>query len=240
MNRARTALTVNVPANSSATLRAHVRWLRGHPEILLRSVGSGIEAIGRLSVPVDLGTPGAANSRAVPNAGPAIFEVSHRPALPEAGEAIRVTARLNDPDGLSGVLLRYRIDPGNTLINVIMNHEGGGLYSATIPGQPADTLIAFHINAIDNSAPTATTTFPDDAPTRECLVRTGETLPSGDFGTYRIWMTQANFDFWANRVNASGENVDTTFVYGTNRVVYNTGSRYGSSDNYSTILTTPT
>ena len=38
-NRIRVPLTASLPVNSNATLRAKVRWLRGHPEILLRIGG---------------------------------------------------------------------------------------------------------------------------------------------------------------------------------------------------------
>jgi len=38
------------------------------------------------------------------------------------------------------------------------------------------------------------TLFPNDAPARECLVRWGDPAQGGNFGTYRIWMTQANVE----------------------------------------------
>ena len=50
---------------------------------------------------------------------------------------------------------------------------GDGIYSGTLPGQAADTLVAFHLRAQDGAL--AQTLFPNDAPTRECLVRFGET-----------------------------------------------------------------
>ena len=42
------------------------------------------------------------------------------------------------------------------------------------------------------------------------------------------------------REKSSNEDTDTTFAYGGTRVVYNVGAHYGSSQNYSTILDTPT
>ena len=75
-NRIRTRLTSALAAATTATLRARVCWLRGHPEILLRLHGNWLEATGRMTVPANLGTPGAPNSRALTNAGPAIAEVS--------------------------------------------------------------------------------------------------------------------------------------------------------------------
>ena len=82
--------------------------------------------------------------------------------------------------------------------------------------------------------------FPADAPARECLVRVGETVPSGAFGTYRFWITRATHDAWANREKMSNEDVDATFVYGSQRVVYNIGARYSGSSYTAPIYDTPT
>jgi len=246
-NRARVPLTSPLPAGGTATLRAKVRWLRGHPELLMRLKGNHLEAIGRLAVPTNLGTPGAANSQARMNAGPAIYEVMHRPVLPAPNQAIRVTARVSDHDGVSSVSLRYRLDPSATLATVAMvdNGSGGdllagdGIYTGVIPGQPTGTMVSFHVVAVDAFAPVVTTRFPADAPARECLVRVGETAAPGSFGTYRFWMTQASVNFWAGREKMSNEDVDGTFVYGTNRVVYNAGAHYSGSSYTAPIYTSP-
>jgi hypothetical protein len=248
VNRVRSQLSLSPPLNSTVTLRAKARWLRGHPELLLRLIGSPIEAVGTLPLPRNLGTPGAPNSRAVANAGPAITEVTHRPILPKAGQSIRVYARVQDPDGVPAVSVVYRIDPQATLNTVPMADNGlngdllagDGIYTGIIPGQANGALVAFRVQASDGAIPPANSQFPADAPVRECLVRVGETLPPGGFGTYRFWMTQASFDFWTAREKSSNEDIDTTFVYGDTRVVYNVGAHFGSSENYSTILSTPT
>ena len=73
------------------------------------------------------------------------------------------------------------------------------------------------------------TQFPSDAPARECLVRVGETQPAGAFGTYRLWMTAATLNTWATRAPMSNEDLDTAFVFGTNRVIYNAGAHYSGS-----------
>ena len=63
----------------TATIRAKVRWLTGHPEILLRLKGNWLEATGLSpDATQNLGTPGAAEqSRRTANIGPAITEVRH-------------------------------------------------------------------------------------------------------------------------------------------------------------------
>ena len=54
--------------------------------------------------------------------------------------------------------------------------------------------------------------FPNDAPTRECLVLFGETTPAGNLPVYRIWMTQATFNTWAGRNKLNNTPLDVTFV----------------------------
>src|SRR6185295_19091165 len=114
-----------------------------------------LEAAVEMDLPTNLGTPGARNSRAAVNAPPAICGVTHYPPVPAANEPVVVTARVHDPDGLASVQPRYRLDPSATLTTVTMLDDGtggdavagDGLYSATIPGQPANTLVAFRIQA---------------------------------------------------------------------------------------------
>ena len=236
-NRARTRLTAPIPAGQTATIRARVKWLRGHPEILLRLRGGGLEAVGRLNLPPTMGTPGGPPSRAAENAGPTITDVSHRPVLPAAGQPVRVFARVADPDSVGTVKLRFRVDPATDLAEVPMVDDGtgpdelagDGVFTGAIPAQPGGALVAFQIEAADAAQPAATAHFPADAPARECLVRFGESAPASAFGTYRLWITEASRAFWAGREKMSNEDVDATFVYGTNRVIYNAGAHYSGS-----------
>ncbi|HEY5473649.1 MAG TPA: lamin tail domain-containing protein, partial [Candidatus Limnocylindrales bacterium] len=71
-NRIRTVLTRTLVGGSTATLRAKVRWLKGHPEILLRLHGNWLEAAGNTLTSRDLGSPGGCNTQFRTNAGPAI------------------------------------------------------------------------------------------------------------------------------------------------------------------------
>jgi hypothetical protein len=237
-NRIRTAIAL-LPVNGTnqITLRARARWLRGDPNILLRTRGNWLECAGAMTVPKNLGTPGAANSRAVANAGPAISDVSHFPVLPADSEPVVVSALVSDPDGVAGVTLQYRIDPNTTYSSIVMrdNGTGGdafagdGIYSATIPGQPANTMVAFYIQASDSFASPATTFFPATIPTNECLINFGETLRSTSIGAYRLWLTQSNINYWTTREKNSNEPLDATFVYGNWRVVYNMKALYSGS-----------
>jgi hypothetical protein len=234
-NRIRTPLTSNLAVGSTATIRAKVRWLKGHPEMLLRIRGNYLEAIGLLNVPLNLGTPGLANSRARANVAPAIYDVAHAPVLPAANQAFVVTARVEDPDQPAVVQLNYRIDPAAAYTVKAMSDNGtggdavagDGIYSASIPGAALGSVIAFYVSATDSLA--AQARFPSDAPARECLVRIGETQPAGALGTYRLWMTAATRNTWTSRSPLNNKPFDVTFVYGNERVIYNMKALYAGS-----------
>src|SRR6266540_2380287 len=226
------------PPGQTATLRFQARWLKGWPEVLMRVNGNWVEATGRMAIPSNLGTPGARNSRALSNAGPAIYEVVHSPPVPPANQSVVVKARVQDPDGVQSMVLKYRIDPSATFNSVAMadNGTGGdavagdGLYSATIPGQPAGTVVAFYLEATDGLS--ATTRFPrdrdDNGPARECVVYFGDGTPVGAFGVYHLWLTQAAINRWAGLPPLSNEPHEGTWVYG-DRVIYNMISHFAGS-----------
>src|SRR5439155_2232441 len=107
--------------------------------------------------------------------------------------------------------------------------RGDGVFSATIPGQTNGTMIAFYAQATDGFAPAASGTFPNDAPARECLVRVGETQPTGNFPVYRIWMTQGTQNTWASRNKLNNTPLNITFVLGNQRVIYNAQALYAGS-----------
>jgi hypothetical protein len=243
INRIRATLNPQI-LSGTATLRAKARWLRGFPEVLIRMHGGGIEAFGRLPVPKNLGTPGTINSRAVTNAGPAIYDVTHSPALPAANQPVRITARVNDPDGISSLVVRFRVDPLNTFTNVVMvdngtgadDVAGDGLFSATVGGFNTGTTVAFHVQAIDGTGVTnlfpenaLVREFPNDAPGHEALIRWGDTQMPGSFATYHLWMTAAVEQRWTSRDRLNNAGLDGTFVYNNYRVFYNVKPQYGGS-----------
>lgn len=242
-----TLLTSSYTTGVTGTITARVKWLRGWPEILFRLRGGHLEAAGPLTVPANLGTPGARNSRFVTNAGPAITAVVHSPVAPLANQPVVVTARVHDPDGIASVQLVYRVDPFGQPITAPMFDDGtggdavpgDGVYSATIPGQPTDTQVAFYIRAADFFAQPATTTFPSDAPTRECLVRFGDPQPILTYGTYRMWLTQTTLDKWLTEGDQSNDSYDVTFAYGNSRVIYNAAAHYGSSPAHRQFFDSP-
>ncbi len=239
-----------IPPNAGpVSIRAKAKWLRGHPELLLRLHGSATEAYGRMALPRKLGTPGAPNSRRVANAGPAIYDVKHAPLLPAADEPVVVTARATDPQGVAALTLRYRVDPEPAYTDLPMRDDGDGgdaiahdgRYSATIPGQPGGTMVPFYVEGQDGSGaigtfpkdvfppPGLTRCWPNDAVVRECVVRWGEVQMPGDFATYHLWVTAVNSNRWHTRDAMDNTPVDGTFVYNNSRLIYNALPLYSGS-----------
>ena len=241
INRLYVPLTSALSTSGTGVIRAKVRWQRGWPEMIIRTHGNWLETVVKMTVPKNLGTPGARNSRAVTNAPPAIYQVRHDPVVPDANQSVVVSARRFDPDGTASMTLRYRTDSaGNYNYSSVAMQDNGtagdliagdGIYSATLPGQSAGVLVAFQVLAVDSLG--ATNLFPQQIPSYprpfECLVRFGDPVPSSGFGTYRQWLTADNVSDWQNRPALSNERIFGSFVYGNYRAIYNMSTKWSAS-----------
>ncbi len=243
-NRVRVALTADLAQGQLFTLRGWARWQHGWPEVLMRVKGGFLENYGRMQLPSNLGTPGAANSRALTNAAPAIYGVTHFPVLPQTGESVVVTAGVQDPQGVTNVVLFWRVDsaapPAFTQQFMVDNGTGGdavagdGIYSTTIPAQAASTMVSFYLESTDtllakSQFPVAAIVPAVDGQRRECLVRWNEPIPVAAFSSYRLWMSAANVSAYQNRPALSNHEVDGTMIVNNNRPIYNVVSRYSNS-----------
>jgi hypothetical protein len=225
INSIRGSLGAGLAAGNIITIRASVRWIAGWPELLFRIRGNFADYAAPLPVPANLGTPGRVNSRRVSNAGPAIYEVTHSPAVPRANESVLITARASDPDSVTQLQVRHRIDPGTTFTQVTMRDDGlegdqlanDGIFTAQIPAQGFGTLLAYTITGTDGSG--ATSVWPRNAPADEALIRWGDQAPFGTFPHVHLWATAAN------RSATGGTALNNayrrcTLVYGNTRVIY--------------------
>lgn len=244
-NSAQCALTnTTLASGQTATLRFKARWLRGSRDIIFRLNGNWLEAAGSMPVPQNPGTPGLRNSRAVTNAPPAIWDVTHSPTLPGAGQIALVTAHVSDPDGVTNISLIFRIDPNTYRTTVAMRDDGtggdaiagDGVYSARLPGASAGATFVYTLEASDSLG--ARARFPalrdDNGLAPECVVRYGDPEPTAAFGIYHLWLTQTNVARWLALPKMSNEEMDATLVY-RGRVIYNASARYSGSPYHETI-----
>ena len=237
VNHLRVPLTRALSSGQTVIMRLKVRWLRGFPELVFRVKGNFAEATSAFNLPTGFGTPGAANTQAATNVGPAIVDVGHWPVVPAGGQPVVVSARVSDPDGVSQVVARYRQDPSSAYTDLPLKDDGtggdliagDGIYSGTIPGFPSGTLVAFYINAVDNSPGRVSAQFPAAAPDKECLVRFGDPIRNSAFSAYHMWVTQAKADLWTAQQSISNERHDLTFVYGQWRAIYNVQGKFAGS-----------
>ncbi|MCB1131489.1 MAG: lamin tail domain-containing protein, partial [Verrucomicrobiae bacterium] len=131
-------------------------------------------------------TPGAANSTVIPLAQspPAVTGVTHEPQQPQSGEAVTVTAKIGDPDGMGAVSLLYQtVDPGSYIrltdaayqtswTTVPMTDDGSngdavagdGIYTVVLPGplQTHRRLVRYRVTFADSLGNTSTVPYPED------------------------------------------------------------------------------
>ncbi|MEZ5304671.1 MAG: hypothetical protein R3F11_29100 [Verrucomicrobiales bacterium] len=129
-------------------------------------------------------TPGTANSVFSSNVPPNIRQVDHSPSAPLPGEAVAITAKVTDPDGVKAVRLEYQaVQPGSYIRKddaayaanwtaVAMNDDGIGgdaeigddVFTATLPAalQAHRRLVRYRIVVEDLAGNAVAAPFADD------------------------------------------------------------------------------
>jgi hypothetical protein len=246
-------------ASYRITYRA--RWVVGGRTVLTigdyssgNPSSAGIAGARQLQVPTRFGTPGAINSvqeRQIArtgsvNIGPSIDRVSHSPGVPEASEAVTVSARVRDPDGTSAVALFYRTNSaGGAFTQLAMaDADGDGVFTATIPGQTIGTRVIFYVQATDalgqvsrfpadifsrTHPPVLNPASPAANDARYCMYRHDTRYPSTSFHSYRFVLNQESETELSTRRVLSNFMLDGTFVFGGTDVYYNAGVRFAGS-----------
>lgn len=209
------------------------------------------------------GTPGVVNSRYLATPPPVVGNVQPSPALPPAGSAVKITARVTGRDGnaMGSVLLEYRKDasPQGVYTNTPMVDHGqdgdavanDGVYTAFLP--PAGSglvmqnnqMIEFRVKATDLIG--GTQTFP--ATNRADVASgslsylckfgedafAGEAYP-GEYGSFHMLMPAVSKAAFEVRDVCSEVPIDTTVITPDGTVIYNCGLRLrGSSSRNATI-----
>lgn len=136
------------------------------------------------SIPTGIPTPGTTNNAYSPTAPPQIRQVDHFPEQPISTDAVTITAKITDPDGIASVSLDYQtVDPGSyirlgdaaydtnwTTVAMVDDGTNGDLtsgdstFTATLPAnvQQHRRLVRYRISATDSSAEAIQVPYPDD------------------------------------------------------------------------------
>lgn len=205
------------------------RWLSGNSLLNTRLYFNRCAKITSLARTDNPGTPGTVNSRAVANAGPSFTGFSHSPVVPLPGEAVTVTARAADPDGLGAFTLHYSVD-GAAAVTVAMV-AAGDTFTASIPGQSAAKVVQFWVSGNDAAVVPATSTFPRDGADSRALYQVNDSLAATN-GRHnlRIIMVPADKSLMYQTNNLmSNERLPCTVIYDEHEAYYDAGVRLKSS-----------
>ena len=98
-------------ANTDYTMTFEARWVSGNPRLIAQTWDMTWGGTVLVPIPLNLGTPGAANSRFVAGAPPQVTAGLHSPVVPIVGQTMAVTARVSSPgSALTSVVLKHRLD----------------------------------------------------------------------------------------------------------------------------------
>lgn len=164
---------VQIERNDTLELSFEARWISGAPNLQFETWDRSFGETIRLPIPLNLGTPGAANDSALTASVPTISKILHSPAVPMSANDVVITAEVGSADSVSAFL---RIDsstganPWNTEtmfddgINGGDEIAGDGVYTVTLTNaiyRPDQSIIQFYVVATSAGG---TTTFPKTAP----------------------------------------------------------------------------
>lgn len=215
----------------------------GRPSPATDLSGNSISAGLRLTIPRNLGTPGAENSvrealRAATgsgNLGPVLADFEHRPASPSASEAVAVTGRVSAAAGVASVTLHWRQGSAAGAFATVDllddgrhgdGDAGDGTYGGDIPPQAQAARVVFFVEAVDSLG--ARRRFPADAPERTLLYQVQGSISSA-VETARVVLDTARTSELQNRPLFSNDLLPGTFVFDDDQVYYNVGVRYRGS-----------
>ena len=243
-------------------VKLKARWVVGVPTLLTHGHYQGnsqpnYAGSHQLLLPPNFGTPGARNTASIrheartasTNQGPVFSKVRHSPALPGPGEAVTVSARPHDSDGIRSVELHYSTDrpfetssPESTTV-AMTDADGDGVYTAEIPGAELRTLRVFHVTATDDRGATgrfpldrldrvhAPRVSPDEASVNDDrhVVYMHDNPYNGPYLSYRAFIHKGLEDELTRRALHSNNIVDATFIFGDEDPYYGAGVRFSGS-----------
>lgn len=222
-------------------IRFRARWVAGTPLLHTRLFFNRVASTTVLAVPVRTGTPGRMNSRARPNIGPTFSDLTHMPAVPARQQAVTVTVRGDDPDGVESVTLWYQADEAPWQSTAMLAGDDH-VYTGTIPSYGSGTVVQFFVQGWDGWGTSAF--YPEAGPESfaqyEVLgisagrfggVSAGQIPRDTGVHNYRMVMRSAQREHLYARGNRmSNERLGATLIVNERDVYYDVGVRLKSSE----------
>ncbi|MCP4806690.1 MAG: hypothetical protein GY913_29660 [Proteobacteria bacterium] len=225
-NHAETTLVQPVAAREvEVSFRA--RWVSGSNQLHSRLYFNRLPRTTLVDRPVMSGTPGAENSTRVTNLGPTLSALRQDVAVPSPDEPVVISVSAQDPDGIASLVLWSSVD-GGALEQATMA-EQDGVWSATVEGQSAGSLVHFFVEAEDELGAVAM------APAAGADARALYKVDDGNATTngrhvLRILMTPEDSDQLHDELELMSEGrIGATVVYDEAEVFHDVGVRLKGS-----------
>lgn len=219
-----------VTAGATYTISFRAKFLSGSNQVNTRLYFNYLQRTINIATPEIWGTPGAANSTAVENAGPTLKALGHAPIVPETNQAVNVAIDAADPDGIIGLTLFYSINGGAFQTSPMAVGTDGVRYVGSIPGQSASSIVRFYVSASDNS--NMTTFYPAAGPEGGAFYKVQDGLAS-NFGTrhnFRVVMSESDRQFlFASTNRMSNDRFSVTVIEDEATAYYDVGLRLKAS-----------
>ncbi|HTI99972.1 MAG TPA: lamin tail domain-containing protein [Dongiaceae bacterium] len=204
------------------------RWIAGNNLLNTRLYFDRVARTTALTVPQVNGTPGAVNSCYTNNIGPTFSGFQHQPVVPASGQAVSVYVQAQDPQGVTNCTVWWAVNGGawSSAAMTLTN----GMYAATIPGQPAGSLVQFYVSGQDGWG--AVSTYPARGAASGAFYRVDDGAAAGaGLHTFRILMSPANVALQNATTNLmSNENLPCTIIYDERQAYYDALVRLKSSE----------
>ncbi|MDB4947336.1 MAG: hypothetical protein JWP97_6870, partial [Labilithrix sp.] len=225
-----TAGFVTIDPMHNYTISFKAKWQSGPARLQTRLYFNRLARQHLLQIPVNNGTPGAANSKMIAQPQPTLSGLSHSPVVPPAGlqAVVKVSAAQRVP--VSSMTLKWQKDATTTWTDVPMSLNGSGQYEGAIPGQVAGTLVQFYVVALATNG--TSVSLPAGGAASRAMIRwnPGNTQPTPGY-SMRILMPTADSDSMHASTNVmSNAFLPCTIVYRDSEVFYDAGVHLKSSE----------
>ena len=205
------------------------KWLAGNNLFNTRLYFDRVAKTTALPVPALNGTPGARNSCFTTNIGPTFSALQHRAVVPLPGDPVTVSVVAQDPQGVSACEVWWSAN-GSAFSHAPMSPQANDVYTGTIPGYPAGTIVQFYVRATDGWG--ASATYPAAGPDSGALYAVADGQANLALGhNVRVILTPANRSLLHALTNVmSNENLPCTVIYDEQRAYYDMGVRLKGSE----------